>query len=193
MVSSIVSSFETSSLLMMRVIRRNSRIDGDRDLFRDDGRAVQNVRAVSESELQHVAARHQRYRDFRLAASEMHVVLVHGDGDACGRQVAVDEQMMMPGSRSGRSRRCDSHARKAELNQHGTLHMLAVLQIDEIFLRARRGSGLRKRKSCGNRHYRRGGKNFHSHRNLQCLSDRRVDYTAPKGAGKITRPWAVRP
>src|ERR1700677_124617 len=83
-------------------------------------------------------ARRQRQFDFRLAAAEMQMVFVVRDRTVQGRQVRVDKEVKVSGVRFLDSGRRDAHSIEPKMDRGLRTNHRAVLEIDELGIRARR-------------------------------------------------------
>ena len=102
------------------------------------GGIMRNVSGVAEQDLQRVFAGRQRDRRLCLAGAVMQVIFVVRDRLVERRQVGVDQQMEMPAVGFGDAGGRDAHPRQPEMNGRGGRDRRAVLEIDEIGLRAGR-------------------------------------------------------
>ena len=102
---------------------------------------MRDVVRVAQQQLQRVRARRQRQFDLRLTAAKVKMLLVVWDRLVQGRQIRVDKEMMVPRVRFLRSGRRDAHSMEPEMDRGLRTNHRAVLEIDELFLRARRRRG----------------------------------------------------
>src|ERR1700722_19405395 len=116
--------------------RRRRFRDGHVNLVGIDRRRVGDMVGVAQQQLQRVRSGGEREFSFRLAAAEMEMVLVVGNRLVEGRQIRVDEEVMVPRVGPLRSRRRNAHPMQAEMDCRFWSDDGAVLDVDEFNLGA---------------------------------------------------------
>ena len=87
---------------------------------------------VREKKLQRVRAGGERHLSLCLAAAEMEMLRVVGNGLVERRQVRIDQKMVVPRVGSDNSRGRDTHALQTEMHDRRLFKGVAILDIDEI-------------------------------------------------------------
>ena len=93
---------------------------------------MRNVILVRQEKLQRVLARGERHLSLCLAATEMEMLRVVGNGLVERRQIRIDQKMVVPRVKFGNSRRRDTHALQTEVHDRRLFKGVAILDIDEI-------------------------------------------------------------
>jgi hypothetical protein len=120
--------------------------DRDGDLVGSQQRIEGHVVVIAQHQLQRVLAGLERDRGFGLALAEMHQLI---GGQRCGqvgRQLAVDQQVVVTGGAHRHAGRRDAHALETE--QHGDLRAFdggAIGGADDIDRSAGRSRRARQR------------------------------------------------